>query len=139
MNEQVLTMTASALEASFVISTPSLSNEPSIISACTRFLAQPRERIPTRRGRPLAYTSFTGRRNYAMRPRPRNHGKVPTGVHLPPERRREIFARHFDHLLFELRLSDEFAQFLLIRRAVHRQFNCLTEERGVDHRVGEFD
>src|SRR5256885_1830596 len=47
MNEQVLTMTASAEAASLVTSTPALSNFPSMISASTRFLAQPREIRPT--------------------------------------------------------------------------------------------
>ncbi len=50
MKEQVLTMTASALAASLVISTPLLSSEPSMISASTRFLAQPSEIMPTRKG-----------------------------------------------------------------------------------------
>ena len=50
IKEQVLTMTASALAASLVISTPPLRSEPSMISASTRFLAQPREIKPTRNG-----------------------------------------------------------------------------------------
>ena len=51
MNEQVLTITTSAAAASLVISTPSLISEPSMISASTRFLAQPREIRPTFNGR----------------------------------------------------------------------------------------
>ena len=51
MKEQVLTMTASASAGSFTISTPPLSNDPSMISASTRFLAQPSEMSPTVRGR----------------------------------------------------------------------------------------
>ena len=47
MKEQVFTIITSARAASFVISTPPLSNEPSMISASTRFLAQPRLIIPT--------------------------------------------------------------------------------------------
>src|SRR6185437_12589951 len=50
MNEHVLTMTTSACEASLVISTPLFRSEPSMISASTRFLAQPREIRPTRTG-----------------------------------------------------------------------------------------
>jgi ornithine cyclodeaminase/alanine dehydrogenase-like protein (mu-crystallin family) len=45
------TAAASALAASLVISTPLLSSEPSMISASTRFLAQPSEMMPTRNGR----------------------------------------------------------------------------------------
>ena len=61
MNEQVFTMTTSASAASFVISTPSLSSEPSMISASTRFLAQPSEIIPTRTGAALVFDLFTER------------------------------------------------------------------------------
>src|SRR2546425_2128131 len=50
MNEQVLTITASAAAESFVISTPAFRSEPSMISASTRFLAQPSEISPTRSG-----------------------------------------------------------------------------------------
>ncbi len=50
MNEQVFTMTTSASLASLVIWIPSFSNEPSMISASTRFLAQPSEIMPTRSG-----------------------------------------------------------------------------------------
>src|ERR1041384_6147090 len=50
MNPQVLTMTTSASSRSFVIVTSaSACNCPSMISASTRFLGQPREIIPTRR------------------------------------------------------------------------------------------
>src|SRR5438093_217743 len=51
MKEQVLTITASASVASLVITTPSLSSAPSMISASTRFLAQPRETKPILMGR----------------------------------------------------------------------------------------
>ena len=51
MKEHVFTMTASACVASFVISTPLFISEPSMISASTRFLAQPSEIKPTRKGR----------------------------------------------------------------------------------------
>src|ERR1043165_8066904 len=64
MKEQVLTMTTSALAASLVISTPLFTSEPSIISASTRFLAQPREISPTRTG--FLSFSVTGRTSYAM-------------------------------------------------------------------------
>src|ERR1039458_8929122 len=67
MNEQVLTMTASACAASFVISTPPLSSEPSMISASTRFLAQPREISPTRNGRSLEIFFVTEESAYAKR------------------------------------------------------------------------
>src|SRR6059036_3289319 len=50
INEQVFTITTSASPGSFVISTPSFSSVPSIISASTRFLAQPSEIRPTRMG-----------------------------------------------------------------------------------------
>src|SRR4029077_4917469 len=50
-NEHVLTITTSAAAASLVISTPSFSSVPSMISASTRFLAQPSEIKPTRNGR----------------------------------------------------------------------------------------
>src|SRR6266850_6251795 len=50
INEQVFTMTASACATSLVISIPSFSKEPSMISASTRFLAHPSEIIPTRCG-----------------------------------------------------------------------------------------
>src|SRR2546422_9958901 len=51
MKEQVLTITTSAFLASLMISMPAPSREPSMISASTRFLAQPREIRPTRTGR----------------------------------------------------------------------------------------
>src|SRR5581483_4215264 len=51
MNEQVLTITTSASAASLVISMPPFIREPSMISASTRFFAQPREIMPTRTGR----------------------------------------------------------------------------------------
>ncbi len=47
MNEQVLTITTSASAGSLVISTPSFMSDPSMISASTRFLAQPKEMSPT--------------------------------------------------------------------------------------------
>src|SRR2546425_3842204 len=50
MKEQVLTITTSASSALLVISTPSFRSVPSMISASTRFLAQPREIKPTRNG-----------------------------------------------------------------------------------------
>src|ERR1035437_3295055 len=65
MKEQVLTMTASACAASLVISTPPLSSKPSMISASTRFLAQPSEIKPTRSGRGLEFFLVTGKSNYA--------------------------------------------------------------------------
>ena len=64
MKEQVLTMTTSALAASLVISTPLFTSEPSMISASTRFFAQPREINPTRTG--FLSVSVTGRTRYAM-------------------------------------------------------------------------
>ena len=67
MKEQVLTMTASARVASLVISTPLLRSEPSMISASTRFLAQPREINPTRSGRSLEFFLVTGNSSYAKR------------------------------------------------------------------------
>ena len=51
MNEHVFTITTSACAASLVISTPPFISEPSMISASTRFLAQPSEISPTRTGR----------------------------------------------------------------------------------------
>src|ERR1017187_8521391 len=60
MNEQVLTMTASACVASLVISTPLFISEPSIISASTRFLAQPSEIKPTRNGRSAEFSFIKG-------------------------------------------------------------------------------
>ena len=63
MKEHVLTMTTSAPAASLVISMPLLSSEPSMISASTRFFAQPREIKPTRTG--LFCFSVTGRTTYA--------------------------------------------------------------------------
>ena len=50
MNEHVFTINASASAGSLVTSIPCLSNDPSMISASTRFLAHPSETIPTRRG-----------------------------------------------------------------------------------------
>ena len=58
MKEQVLTMTASACAASLVISTPPFISEPSMISASTRFLAQPSEIKPTRSGRGSVFFSL---------------------------------------------------------------------------------
>src|ERR1700677_1107427 len=55
IKEQVFTMTTSAWRASLVISSPLLSRDPSIISASTRFLAQPREINPTRTGAFLVF------------------------------------------------------------------------------------
>src|SRR6478752_3232871 len=46
MNAQVLTMSTSASSASLVISMPWASTPPSMISASTRFFAQPREIMP---------------------------------------------------------------------------------------------
>src|ERR1043166_6126361 len=60
MNEQLLTITTSAEAASFVISTPLLISDPSMISASTRFFAQPREIRPTRKG--LDWETFSGTR-----------------------------------------------------------------------------
>src|ERR1035437_3892555 len=65
MKEQVLTMRASTCAASFVISTQPLSSKPSMISASTRFLAQPSEIKPTRSGRGLEFFLVTGKSNYA--------------------------------------------------------------------------
>src|SRR5581483_6957120 len=50
IKEQVFTMTTSASAAWLVISMPSFRSDPSMISASTRFLAQPREMSPTRTG-----------------------------------------------------------------------------------------
>jgi hypothetical protein len=55
MKEQVLTITASAWDASLTISMPSFRSDPSMISASTRFLAHPREMSPTRRGREVVF------------------------------------------------------------------------------------
>src|SRR4026209_1702441 len=65
MKEQVLTMSASASAALFVTSTPPLRREPSMISASTRFLAQPREIKPTRTGRSAASVFIRERSTYA--------------------------------------------------------------------------
>src|SRR5688572_21489418 len=67
MNEQVFTITTSAFAASFVISTPSLMSEPSMISASTRFLAQPSEISPTCNGRSLDFSLVTGPTDYPTR------------------------------------------------------------------------
>ena len=64
MNEHVFTITTSACAASFTISTPSFNSEPTMISASTRFLAQPREIMPTRTGRSVDF-GFKGRTLYA--------------------------------------------------------------------------
>src|SRR5258705_7751223 len=61
MKEHVFTITASAPAASLVISTPLFSSEPSMISASTRFLAQPSEIRPTRRGRCSVVLLIKGR------------------------------------------------------------------------------
>ncbi len=47
MNAQVLTMSTSASSADAVISMPCARTLPSMISASTRFFAQPREIMPT--------------------------------------------------------------------------------------------
>ena len=60
MNEQVLTIITSACAASFVISMPSFMSEPSMISASTRFLAQPSEMRPTLSGAALDFGFVTG-------------------------------------------------------------------------------
>src|SRR2546429_2398579 len=75
MNEQVLTMTASARAASLTISAPSFSSEPSMISASARFLAQPSEIRPMRKGRRVVGPFVTGWRSYANSAAQRNDGK----------------------------------------------------------------
>ena len=64
MNEQVLTITTSACPASLVISKPACNRVPSMISASTRFLAQPSEIIPTRTGRSVEFAVIKGRSRY---------------------------------------------------------------------------
>jgi hypothetical protein len=59
MNEQVLMITTSACAASLVISMPSSSSLPSMISASTRFLAHPSEISPTRTGRSVTLSFIT--------------------------------------------------------------------------------
>src|SRR5665213_2414630 len=67
MKEQVLTITASALAASLVISTPFFNSEPSMISASTRFLAQPSEIKPTRSGLELGFFLVTEKSGWVNR------------------------------------------------------------------------
>src|SRR6266568_584750 len=66
MKEQVLTITTSAPLVSLVICTPSFSSVPSIISASTRFLAQPSEINPTRNGRSVDSCVITDHSAYGM-------------------------------------------------------------------------
>src|SRR5437660_1214044 len=67
MKEQVLTIRTSALSALLVISMPCEINEPSMTSASTRFLAQPREISPTRIGGCLELPFFNSARLDAVR------------------------------------------------------------------------
>src|SRR5438105_4779192 len=85
MNAHVLTITASALAASLTISRPSFSNEPSMISVSTRFLAQPSEIRPTRTGPSAVWPFFTRWQSYANGMRQSNHGKRLGGSERPGE------------------------------------------------------
>src|SRR6266851_1083424 len=66
MKEQVLTITTSAPLVSLVICTPPFSSVPSMISASTRFLAQPSEINPTRNGRSMDSCVITDHSAYGM-------------------------------------------------------------------------